>query len=96
MNKFAAAFEGMRAFVTLESTHGIPVKRKMTTQTPILKPITHIRPPEEAVGSADLDSIKLLVAAIVLAIFACMAAVGISSAICFYVAPASETQSVGK
>lgn len=68
----------------------------MSTQTPILKPTTYIRPPEEAVGSADLDSIKLLVAAVVLAIFACMAAVGVSTAICIYVAPASETQSAGK
>ncbi len=68
----------------------------MTTQTPILKPTTCIRPPEQAVGSADLDSLKLLVAAIVLAVFACMAAVAVSAAICFYVAPASETQFAGK
>lgn len=68
----------------------------MTTQTPILKPITSLRPPEQAVGSADLDSVKLLVAAVVLAIVACLTAVAVSTAICIYVAPASETQSVGK
>ncbi len=68
----------------------------MTTQTPILKPTTSFRPPEQAVGSADLDSIKLLVAAVVLAIVACMGAVAVSTAICLYVAPASETRPVGK
>ncbi|CAN5174789.1 hypothetical protein BH10CYA1_BH10CYA1_39280 [soil metagenome] len=82
-------------FATLDSTDGILVK-KMITQTPILKPTTYIRPPEQPVGSADLDSIKLLVAAVILAIVACMAAVAVSTAICLYVAPASETQSVGK
>ncbi|MBS1954348.1 MAG: hypothetical protein JST89_09180 [Cyanobacteria bacterium SZAS-4] len=68
----------------------------MTIQTPILKPITTVRPPEQVVGSSDLDSIKLLVAAVALAIVACLAAVGVSTAICIYVAPASETQSAGK
>jgi len=61
----------------------------MTTQTPILKPPTSIRPPEQTIGSSEIDSIKLIIAAVVLALFACLAAVAISTAICMY-APSSE------
>jgi hypothetical protein len=62
----------------------------MPTQTPILKPQTYIRPPEQAIGSRELDSIKVIIAAVVLAVIACLAAVGISAAICVYVAPPTE------
>ncbi|HEY9731571.1 MAG TPA: hypothetical protein V6C89_06650 [Drouetiella sp.] len=59
----------------------------MPTQTPILKSNTYARPIEQSAGSADLDTIKLLIVAAALAVLACILAVGISTTICTYFSP---------